>query len=40
LGICPRNQLPVSTQWSQRLSVKVQGKIFHKDMRKIVFQLN
>jgi hypothetical protein len=31
-------QLPVSAQWSQRLNVKVQGKMMHKDMHKIVFQ--
>jgi hypothetical protein len=36
----PRIQLPVSAQWSQRLYVKVQGKIMHKDMHKIVFQSN
>ena len=38
--ICPRIQLPVSAQWSQRLYVKVQGKMVHKDMHKIVFQSN
>jgi hypothetical protein len=39
-SICPRIQLPVSAQWSQRLYVKVQGKTMHKDMHKIVFQSN
>ena len=38
--ICPRIQLPVSAQWSQRLYVKVQVKMMHKDMHKIVFQSN
>jgi hypothetical protein len=38
--ICPRIQLPISAQWSQRLYVKVQGKMMHKDMLKIVFQSN
>jgi len=28
----PPIQLPVSAQWSQRLYVKVQGKMVHKDM--------
>jgi hypothetical protein len=36
----PLIQLPVSAQWSQRLYVKVQGKMMHKDMHKIVFQSN
>jgi hypothetical protein len=40
IRICPRIQLPVSAQWSQRLYVKVQGKMMHKDMHKIVFQSN
>ena len=40
LVICPRIQLPVSAQWSQRLYVKVQGKMVHKNMHKIVFQSN
>jgi hypothetical protein len=31
IRICPRIQLPVSAQWSQRLYVKVQGKMVHKD---------
>jgi hypothetical protein len=35
-----RIQLPVSAQWSQRLYVKVQGKMMHNDMHKIVFQSN
>ena len=30
IRICPRIQLPVSAQWSQRLYVKVQGKMIHK----------
>ena len=38
--ICPRIQLPVFTQWSQSSYVKVQGKMMHKDMHKIVFQSN
>ena len=38
--ICPRIQLPVSVQWSQRLYAKVQGKMMHRDMHKIVFQSN
>jgi hypothetical protein len=38
IRICPLIQLPVSVQWSQRLYVKVQGKMMHKDMHKIVFQ--
>ena len=38
--ICPLIQLPVSAQWSQRLYVKVQGKMMRKDMHKIVFQSN
>ena len=38
--ICPCIQLPVSAQLSQRLYVKVQGKMMHKDMHKIVFQSN
>jgi len=40
IRICPRIQLSVSAQWSQRLYVKVQGKMMHKDMHKIVFQSN
>jgi hypothetical protein len=40
IRICPLIQLPVSAQWSQRLYVKVQGKMVHKDMHKIVFQSN
>jgi hypothetical protein len=40
IRICPRIQFPVSAQWSQRLYVKVQGKMVHKDMHKIVFQSN
>jgi hypothetical protein len=41
IRICPRIQLPVSAQWSQRLYyVKVQGKMMHKDMHTIVFQSN
>ena len=40
IRICPRIQLPVSAQWSRRLYVKVQGKMMHKDMHKIVFQSN
>jgi len=36
----PQNQLPVSAQWSQRLYVKVQGKMVQKYMQKIVFQSN
>jgi hypothetical protein len=40
IRICPRIQLPVPAQWSQRLYVKVQGKMMHKDMHKIVFQSN
>ena len=40
IRICPRIQLPVSAQWSQRLYVKIQGKMMHKDMHKIVFQSN
>ena len=40
IRICPRIQLPVSAQWSQRLYVKVQGKMMHNDMHKIVFQSN
>jgi hypothetical protein len=40
IRICPRIQLPVSAQWSQRLYVNVQGKMMHKDMHKIVFQSN
>jgi hypothetical protein len=32
IRICPRIQLPVSAQWSQRLYIKVQGKIIHKDI--------
>ena len=38
--VCPRIKLPVSAQWSQKLYVKVQGKMMHKDMHKIVFQSN
>jgi hypothetical protein len=40
IRICPLIQLPVSAQWSQKLYVKVQGKMMHKDMHKIVFQSN
>ena len=40
IRICPLIQLPVSVQWSQRLYVKVQGKMMHRDMHKIVFQSN
>ena len=40
IRISPRIQLPVSAQWSQRLYVKVQGKMMHKDMHTIVFQSN
>ena len=40
IRICPRIQLPVSAQWSQRLYVKVQVKMMHKDMHKIVFKSN
>jgi hypothetical protein len=40
IRICPRFQLPVSAQWSQRLEVKVQGKMMQNDMQKIVFQSN
>ena len=40
IRICPRIQLPVSAQWSQRLYVKVQGNMMHTDMQKIVFQSN
>jgi hypothetical protein len=40
IRICHRIQLPVSAQWSQRLYVKVQGKMMHKDIHKIVFQSN
>ena len=36
IRICPRIQLPVSAQWSQRKYVQVQGKMVHK----IVFQSN
>ena len=36
----PFIQLPVSAQWSQRLYVKIQGKMMHKDMHEIVFQSN
>ena len=39
IRICPRIQLPVSAQWSQRLYVKVQGQM-HKVMHTIVFQSN
>ena len=35
-----RIQLPVFAQWSQRLYVKVQGKMMHSDMHKIAFQSN
>ena len=40
IRIYPLIQLPVSAQWSQKLYVKVQGKMMHKDMHKIVFQSN
>jgi hypothetical protein len=41
IRICPRIQLSSYAQWSQRLFVKVQGKMMHdKDMHKIVFQSN
>ena len=36
----PRIQVQVSAQWFQRLYVKVQGKIVHKDMHQIEFQSN
>jgi hypothetical protein len=36
IRICPLIQLPVYAQWYQRLYVKVQGKMVHKDMHKIV----
>jgi len=40
IRICPRIQLPAYAQWSQRLFVKVQRQMMHKDMHKIVFQSN
>ena len=40
IRICPRIQLPVSAQWSQKLYVKVHIKMTHNDMHKIVFQSN
>ena len=47
IRICPQNirifpliQLPVSAQWSQKLYVKGQGNMMHKDMHQIVFQSN
>ena len=40
IRICSRIQLPVSAQWSQRLYVKVQGKMVHNDMHKMLFQSN
>jgi hypothetical protein len=39
IRICPRIKLPVSAQKSQRLYVKVQGKMMHKDMHKISIKL-
>ena len=40
IRICPRIQLPVSAQWSQRLYIQVQRKMMHKGMHNIVFQSN
>ena len=40
IRICPRIQLLVSAQWSQKLYVTVQGNMMHKDLHKIVFQSN
>jgi hypothetical protein len=40
IRFCPRIQLPVSAQWSQRLYVQVQRNMMHKDMHKIIFQSN
>ena len=40
IRIFPRIQLPVSEQCSQRVYVKIQGKMMHNDMHKIVFQSN
>jgi hypothetical protein len=40
IRVCPRIQLPVSAQWSQRLYVKVQGKMMHKDMHDVYIWAN